>query len=163
MSASSRRRFRPRALVVVARYNEGVTRKLLEGAVAELAASGYRGDEIEVIWVPGAFELPVAVHCGLETGRYDFAVALGVVIRGDTPHFEYISAEATRGLGEAALRFRLPVGFGLLTCDTMEQAVARSGGEAGNKGAEAASAAVQTARALGELGKGRGRQDAPAK
>jgi 6,7-dimethyl-8-ribityllumazine synthase len=163
MAAPSGRRARSRALVVVARYNEGVTRKLLEGAVAELTTAGYRDTEIDVVWVPGAFELPVAVHSGLASGGYALAIALGAVVRGDTPHFEYISAEATRGLGEAALRFRLPVGFGLLTCDTLEQALARAGGDAGNKGAEAAAAAIQTAATLVRLRKGRGRRRAASK
>ncbi|MBI4501298.1 MAG: 6,7-dimethyl-8-ribityllumazine synthase [Gemmatimonadetes bacterium] len=147
----------PRALVVVARFNEGVTRKLLDGAVAELATAGYPADRVDVVWVPGAFELPLAVQAGLEAGSYSVAVALGAVIRGETPHFEYLCAEATRGLGEAALRFATPVGFGVLTCDTLEQALARAGGDAGNKGAEAAAAAVETARMLASLAAGRGR------
>jgi len=144
---------RRRALVVVARYNEVVTRRLLEGATARLATEGYAGGDVDVIWVPGAFELPVAVHRGLGTRRYGVAVALGAVLRGETPHFEYIASEATRGLGEAAIRFGIPVGFGLLTCDTLEQALARAGGEAGNKGAEAAAAAIETARVLEEMGR----------
>jgi 6,7-dimethyl-8-ribityllumazine synthase len=151
-----------RALVVVARYNEGVTRKLLDGALSELRAAGYQPDCVDVVWVPGAFELPVAVHRGLSAGSYAMAVALGAVIRGDTPHFEYICAEATRGLGEVALRFGTPVGFGVLTCDTLEQALARAGGEAGNKGAEAAAAAAETARTLASFASrsARGRQRA---
>ncbi len=142
---------RRRALVVVARYNESVTRRLLDGAMTRLGTDGYRDGNVDVIWVPGAFELAVAVHRGLATGRYRFAVALGAVIRGETPHFAYLSAEAARGLGEAATRFGLPVGFGVLTCDTLEQALARAGGESGNKGAEAAEAALATARALEDL------------
>ena len=156
-SRRNRRPRNPRALVVIARYNEGVTRKLLAGALAELAGAGYGTDRVDVVWVPGAFELPVAVHAGLGSGSYALAVALGAVIRGDTPHFEYICTEATRGLGEAALRFSAPVGFGVLTCDTMEQALARAGGEAGNKGAEAAAAAIETGRALASLAQGRAR------
>jgi 6,7-dimethyl-8-ribityllumazine synthase len=145
----TRARARPRrALVVVSRFNEGVTRRLLDGATGELRAAGFADGAIDVVWVPGAFELPLAVHAGLATRRYALALALGAVIRGDTPHFEFICAEATRGLGETALRHATPVGFGLLTCDTLEQAVARAGGDAGNKGAEAAVAAVQTLRAL---------------
>ena len=120
--------------------------------MAELSVAGYPADRVDVVWVPGAFELPVAVHTGLGAGGYAMAVALGAVIRGETPHFEYICAEATRGLGEAGLRFATPVGFGLLTCDTLEQALARAGGNAGNKGAEAAAAAVETARMLASLG-----------
>jgi 6,7-dimethyl-8-ribityllumazine synthase len=149
MPARSRRR--PRALVVVSRYNEGVTRKLLDGATAELRVAGFAAADVTVVWVPGAFELPVVVHRGLASGDFTLAVALGAVIRGDTPHFEYISAETTRGLGEAAIRYGLPVGFGLLTCDSQEQALERAGGSAGNKGAEAAAAAVQAHRALEQL------------
>jgi 6,7-dimethyl-8-ribityllumazine synthase len=164
MAAKSRRRTapRPRALVVVSRYNESVTRRLLDGALAELGRAGFTAQDLDVVWVPGAFELPIVVHRGFEQGGYVLAVALGAVIRGDTPHFEYLCAEATRGLGEAALLFGLPVGFGLLTCDTLEQAAARAGGDAGNKGEEAAAAAVQTVAALVDLEqkKGSGRRHA---
>lgn len=137
-----------RALVVVSRFNEGVTRKLLEGARSALADAGYDDNGVDVVWVPGAFELPLAVSRGFETQRYALAVALGAVIRGETPHFEFVASAATQGLTEAASRHGRPVGFGLLTCDTLSQALARAGGDAGNKGAEAADAAVQTARAL---------------
>lgn len=137
-----------RALVVVSRYNEGVTRRLLDGARAALAEAGYAEEAVDIVWVPGAFELPVVVGRGLETGRYALAVALGAVIRGETPHFEFVAGAAVHGLGEVATRLGIPVGFGVLTCDSLEQAVARAGGDAGNKGAEAAAAAVETARAL---------------
>lgn len=147
-AASTPPRVSGRALVVVSRYNEGVTRKLLEGAESALGEGGFRGDTVDVVWVPGAFELPVAVHRGLETGRYALAVALGAVIRGETPHFQYIADAASHGLTAAATRFRIPVGFGVLTCDTLEQAVARAGGAAGNKGEEAARAALETLRAF---------------
>ncbi len=137
-----------RALVVVSRYNEGVTRKLLEGARNALAEGGFADDVVDVVWVPGAFELPVAVHRGFETGRYALAVALGAVIRGETPHFEYIASAASHGLTTAAMQFGVPVGFGVLTCDTIAQAVDRAGGAAGNKGEEAARAALETVRAF---------------
>lgn len=139
---------RKRALVVVGRFNEGVTRKLLDGARGALAEGGYPPESVDVVWVPGAFELPVAVGRGLETGNYDLAVALGAVIRGETPHFEYVAGAATQGLTDVVIRVGIPVGFGLLTCDTLGQALARAGGDAGNKGAEAAQAALETARAL---------------
>jgi len=139
-----------RALVVVSRFNEAVTRRLLDGAVRALAQGGC-GDAVDVIWVAGAFELPVTVHRGFATGRYDLAVALGAVIRGDTYHFEAIANETTRGLGEVALTHGLPVGFGLLMCETQEQAMARAGGDAGNKGAEAAEAALEAARTLASM------------
>jgi 6,7-dimethyl-8-ribityllumazine synthase len=139
---------RDRVVVVVSRFNEAVTRRLLDGALEALQDEGFPAHVVDVLWVPGAFELPVVVKGALQTGRYGFAVALGVVIRGETPHFEYISAETTRGLGEIARASGLAVGFGLLTCDTFQQAAARAGGDAGNKGVEAARAAVETAKVL---------------
>jgi len=143
-----------RALVVASRFNEAVTRKLLDGALPVLRGGGYDDARVDVVWVPGAFELPVAVHRGLATGRYDLAVALGAVIRGETPHFDYVAGTAAHGLQDAATQFRLPVGFGLLTCDTMAQALARAGGVAGNKGADAAEAAVATHGVLRQLDRG---------
>ncbi|MFQ6045060.1 MAG: 6,7-dimethyl-8-ribityllumazine synthase [Gemmatimonadales bacterium] len=140
-----------RALVVVSRYNEAVTRKLLAGAESALESGGYRRDSVDVVWVPGAFELPLAVSRGLATGNYALAVALGAVIRGETPHFEYISHAAATGLNEVSLQHGIPVGFGVLTCDTLDQALARAGGPAGNKGEEAAQAALETASALRDI------------
>ncbi len=143
-----------RALIVASRFNEAVTLKLLQGALDVLHQAGFASDHVDVVWVPGAFELPVAVGSGLATKRYRLAVALGAVIRGETPHFDYIAGEATRGIGAAAGRFGTPVGFGLLTCENLEQALARAGGSAGNKGAEAAQAAIDTVRALEVFGNG---------
>lgn len=140
-----------RSVVVVSRFNEAVTRRLLDGALGTLTAEGWGQDQIDVVWVPGAFELPLAVDQALATGRYQLAVALGAVVRGETPHFEYISAAASQGLSDVARSRGVPVGFGLLTCDTEEQALARAGGAAGNKGAEAASAAVEMVRVLEKL------------
>ena len=154
----NRGRSRPRrALVVVSRFNEIVTRRLLDGAAAELRSAGFADGAMDVVWVPGAFELPLVLDRGLRTGRYRLAVALGAVVRGETPHFEYLCTEVTRGLGDAALRHATPVGFGLLTCDTLDQALARAGGDAGNKGAEAAEAALVSLGALARL-----EGDAPA-
>ncbi len=137
-----------RALIVVARFNEGVTRKLLDGARMALAEAGFGDDVTDVVWVPGAFELPVTVRRGFESGRYVLAVALGAVIRGETPHFDYVAGAASHGLMNVATKYGIPVGFGLLTCDVMAQALARAGGDAGNKGEEAARAAVETLQAL---------------
>jgi len=106
---------------------------------------------VDVIWVPGAFELPVAAEVAAATGRYVALVALGCVVRGETPHFEYVAGEAARGLGNVALAHQLPVGFGVLTTETLEQALARAGGAAGNKGYEAADAALTTADVLAQL------------
>lgn len=140
-----------RVLVVVSRFNEGVTRRLLDGALGAVQRRGIDTDRVDVVWVPGAFELPVAVARAVGSGRYRCAVALGAVIRGETAHFDMIAHEATRALGETARETGIPVGFGLLTCDTLEQALARAGGEAGNKGAEAADAALETAETLDRL------------
>lgn len=142
---------RGRAAVVVSRYNEGVTRRLLEGALKTLAEAGWREDRVDVVWVPGAFELPLAVDRLLATGRYRLAVALGAVVRGETPHFEYVSRAAVEGLSRVALHRGLPVGFGVLTCDTLAQALARAGGEAGNKGSEAAAAALEMLEVVDRL------------
>jgi 6,7-dimethyl-8-ribityllumazine synthase len=140
-----------RALVVVSRFNEGVTRRLLDGARAALGEAGYDEGNTTVVWVPGAFELPLVVSAGVASGEYELVVALGAVIRGETPHFDYVSSTASQGLMEAAVRTGIPVGFGLLTCDTLAQAMARAGGAAGNKGEEAARAAIDTLAALRRL------------
>jgi len=143
-----------RALVCASRFNEGVTRRLADGAVATLATRGYDATRVDLVWVAGAWELPLAVDRGLLSGRYDVAVAVGAIVRGETPHFDVLAAEVTRGLGQVALDRGLPVGFGVLTCDTLEQALARAGGANGNKGAEAADAACESARALARLAGG---------
>jgi 6,7-dimethyl-8-ribityllumazine synthase len=146
-------RLRPtgRVAILVSRYNEVITSRLLEGAVACCLETGVSREAIDVIWVPGAFELPVVAAATAATRRYACLVALGVVIRGDTPHFEYVAGEAARGLNEVALRHGVPVGFGVLTVDTMQQAVDRAGGSAGNKGKEAAAAALQAAEVIAQI------------
>ena len=144
----------PRALVVASRYNEAVTRRLIDGAMIALREGGFAEAAVDVVWVPGAFELPMAVRGGLAGGRYGLAVALGAVIRGETDHYRYVAGEAARGLMDVALHFGVPVGFGLLTCDTLEQALARAGGASGNKGEEAVRAALEMRRVLDRLGAG---------
>ena len=137
--------------ILVSRYNESVTRRLLDGALACCGEAGVTAEAIDVVWVPGAFELPAAAAAAAATGGYACLIALGVVIRGETPHFEYVAGEATRGLGEVARANRLPIGFGLLTTETLEQATARAGGTVGNKGHEAAAAAIQAADVIAQL------------
>ena len=137
--------------ILVSRYNEAVTARLLEGALAGCDAAGVPRERADGVWVAGAFELPVAAAAAARTGRYACLVALGAVIRGETPHFEYVAGEATRGLGTVAVEAGLPVGFGLLTVDTLEQAAERAGGGAGNKGYEAAVAAIEAADAIAQL------------
>ncbi len=140
-----------RVAVVVSRFNEIVTTRLLDGARQCLREQGVPEARVDVIWVPGAFELPVAAETAAASGRYAALVALGCVIRGETPHFEFVAGEAARGLATVALAHRLPVGFGLLTTEDLEQAMARAGGAAGNKGYEAADAALTTADVLAQL------------
>jgi 6,7-dimethyl-8-ribityllumazine synthase len=140
-----------RVAVLVSRYNEIVTGRLLDGARQCLRDRGLPDARVDVIWVPGAFELPVAAETAAATGRYAALVALGCVIRGETPHFEYVAGEAARGLAGVALAHRLAVGFGVLTTESLEQAMARAGGAAGNKGYEAAEAALATADVLAQL------------
>jgi len=132
-----------RFAVVVSRFNEAVTQKLLEGALDALTKHGATWDDVDVVWVPGAWELPMATRRLLSSDRYAALVALGAVIRGETPHFDFVAGEAARELAHAAREFDVPVAFGLLTCDTMEQAQARAGGDHGNKGWDAALAALE--------------------
>jgi len=140
-----------RVAILASRYNELITTRLLEGALACCREAGIAREAVDVVWVPGAFELPVAAAAAAGTKRYACLVALGAIIRGDTPHFEYVAGEAARGLGAVAVAHALPVGFGVLTVDTMQQAVDRAGGSAGNKGHEAAAAALQAADVLAQL------------
>ena len=127
-----------RVAVVASRFNETVTRALVDGALDALVRHGAAFDDIDVIWVPGAWELPIAVRRAMATERYEAVVALGAVIRGDTPHFDYVAGEASRGLADASRDSDIALGFGLLTCDNMEQALARSGGGKRDQGRNAA-------------------------
>ncbi|HJQ19167.1 MAG TPA: 6,7-dimethyl-8-ribityllumazine synthase [Gemmatimonadaceae bacterium] len=134
-----------RFAVIASRFNETITRRLVDGAMDCLQRHGAAPDDIDLVWVPGAWELPVVARRLLASERYDALVAIGAVIRGDTPHFDYVAGEASRGLADAAAEYDRPVGFGVLTCDTMEQAEARAGGSHGNKGWDAALAALEMA------------------
>ncbi len=137
-----------RVAVVVARFNQAVTDQLLAGAVQALIERGVAEDAIDVAAVPGAFELPLCAQRMAATGRYDAIVCLGAVVRGETPHFDFVAGEAARGLTEVAARADLPVAFGVLTTDTVEQALARAGGQRGNKGYEAAVTALEMVHIL---------------
>src|SRR5438067_13291685 len=140
-----------RFAVVASRFNETVTQKLVDGALDALVRHGAAADNVDVVWVPGAWELPAAVRRLLASERYDALVAVGAVIRGDTPHFDYVAGEASRGLATASVDFDTPIGFGLLTCDNDEQAQARAGGAHGNKGWDAALAALEMADLFARL------------
>ena len=132
-----------RIVVVASRFNESVTMPLAEGAGAAMVEKGVLFDDIDVLWVPGAWELPIAARRALATERYDACVAVGAVIRGETPHFDVLAGETARGLMDVSRDFDVPVTLGLLTTDTIAQAEARAGGAHGNKGADAALAALE--------------------
>lgn len=140
-----------KAAVIVSRFNELFTEQLLTGAVRTLQRHGVAEGDIDLVWVPGAFELPLAAKVCAESGRYDLVVAVGCVIRGATPHFDYVCSQAASGIGRVALDTGVPVGFGLITADTLEQAAERAGTKAGNKGVEAAEAALEMASLLKQL------------
>ena len=134
--------------VVVARFNSLVTEQLLSGAIDTLRRHGADESGIDVYRCPGTFELPALLNRVAASGRYDAVLALGAVIRGGTPHFEYVAAEATKGVGVISLEANCAVAMGILTCDTMEQALERAGVKAGNKGADTAVAAIEQANAF---------------
>lgn len=137
--------------IVVARFNDFVAQRLLEGAVDTLVRHGADQGDITVVWVPGSFEIPLAAQELAAAGRVDAVVCLGVVVRGDTPHFDYVAGEASKGVGAIGLQAHLPVTFGVVTTETMEQAIDRAGGKHGNKGADAALAAVEMVSLLRDL------------
>jgi len=141
-----------RFAILVSRFNELITDKLLTGARACLLQHGVAETALDVIWVPGAWELPGAALHAAHSGRYAGLVAVGCVIRGETPHFDYVAGEAARGLAGVTVETGVPIGFGVLTTDTVEQALARSGGNKGNKGWEAALSALEMADLFNMLG-----------
>jgi 6,7-dimethyl-8-ribityllumazine synthase len=146
---SSRRSVRPRAgarfAIIAARFNETITKRLLDGALRELAAGGVGESAVDVYWVPGAFELPQAAALAARSGRYAGVVCVGCVIRGQTPHFDFIAGQAAAGIQRVGLDTGVPTTFGVITALTEAQAVERAGGEVGNRGAEAATAALEMA------------------
>jgi len=137
--------------VVVSRFNEFMTRKLLEGAQDALLRHGVNEEDIDVAWVPGSFEIPLAAKKLAETKKYDAIICLGAVIRGATPHFEYIAAEVTKGIAKVGLETGLPVSYGVITTDTLEQAIERAGTKSGNKGFNAAVDAIEMANLFKNL------------
>jgi len=137
--------------LVAARFNGSIVERLLEGARRFLVEHGVREEDLLVVRVPGAWEIPAALDALAATGRVDALIALGVVIRGETPHFDYICNECAAGCARITAQTAIPVGFGVLTCNDAEQAAARAGGKAGNKGEEAAEAALEMANLLGSL------------
>jgi 6,7-dimethyl-8-ribityllumazine synthase len=131
--------------IIISRFNEFITSKLLGGALDALTRNGASEDDITAIWVPGAFEIPLAAKKAAESGKYDAVICLGAVIRGSTPHFDLVASEVAKGVAQVGLGAGVPVMFGVLTTDTIEQAIERAGTKAGNKGFDAALGAIEMA------------------
>ena len=138
--------------IVVARFNEFITSKLLGGAVDALKRENVNDDDIEVAWVPGAFEIPLIADKMAKSGKYDAVICLGAVIRGSTSHYDYVCAEVSKGVAQVSLNSGIPVMFGVLTTDTIEQAIERAGTKAGNKGFECAQGAIEMVNLIRNLG-----------
>jgi 6,7-dimethyl-8-ribityllumazine synthase len=137
--------------IVVARFNAFITERLLQGAIDTLSRHGVSHDDITIAWAPGAFEIPIVVKKMAVSGDFDAVLALGCVIRGGTPHFDYVASAAAKGVAQVALDESVPVSFGVLTTDTIEQAIERAGTKAGNKGSDAAMTAIEMANLMGQL------------
>ena len=138
--------------LVVSRFNDFITKKLLEGAEDALVRHGVNESDVDVAWAPGSFEIPLAAKKLAQTKKYDAIICLGAVIRGGTPHFEYIAAEVTKGIARASLETGLPITYGIITADTLEQAIERAGTKAGNKGFDAAVDAIEMVNLLKGIG-----------
>lgn len=138
--------------IILGRFNEFIGSKLLDGALDALKRHGVAEDDIEITWVPGAFEIPLAAKKAAKTGRYDAVITLGAVIRGGTPHFDMVANEVSKGIANVSLETEVPVIFGILTTDTIEQAIERSGTKAGNKGYDAAMSAIEMTNLFKNLG-----------
>ncbi|MDW7671111.1 MAG: 6,7-dimethyl-8-ribityllumazine synthase [Bacillota bacterium] len=137
--------------LVVGRFNEFIGNKLLSGAIDALTRHGAEDADIDISWVPGAFEIPLAAQKMAASGRYDAVITLGAVIRGSTPHFDYVASETTKGVAKVSMDLGIPVIFGVLTTDTIEQAIERAGTKAGNKGWDAAMSAIEMANLMKSL------------
>jgi len=137
--------------IVIARFNSFIAERLLEGALDTLMRSGVKDKEIEVARVPGAFEIPLVAQKMVKSGKYDAVICLGAVIRGSTPHFDFVANEATKGIAQASMESGVPIIFGVLTTDSIEQAIERAGSKAGNKGSECAATAIEMVNLLPQL------------
>ena len=137
--------------IVIARFNEFIGSKLLSGAIDELKRHGVKDNNIDVIWCPGAFEIPLVAKKAAKTGKYNAIITLGAVIKGSTSHYDYVCAEVSKGVASVSLETSIPVIFGVLTCDNIEQAIERAGTKAGNKGSDAAKSAIEMANLLSKI------------
>jgi len=140
-----------RFAIVASRFNDFITTRLVSGAVDALERHGCDSEAITEVWVPGSFEIPLAARALAASARFDAVIALGCVIRGQTPHFELVAAEVARGVARASLETQVPIAFGVITADTLEQAIERAGTKSGNKGADAAMTAMEMVAVLAQL------------
>ncbi len=140
--------------IVVSRFNEFITSKLLSGALDALIRHGVNENDIDIAWVPGSFEIPITADKLAESGKYDAVICLGALIRGATPHFDYIAAEASKGVAQVGLKTGVPTIFGILTTDNIEQAIERAGTKSGNKGSDSAISAIEMANLFKQLKNG---------
>ena len=140
-----------RFCIIISRFNEFIGSKLLSGAIDTLIRHGVEEDNIDVIWTPGAFEIPLICEKVAKSGKYCAIITLGAIIKGSTPHFDYVSAELSKGIAQVSLKHEIPVTFGVLTVDNIEQAIERAGTKAGNKGADAALTAIEMANVCSNL------------
>ena len=140
--------------VVAARFNDAITRQLLAGALDTLARHGVRDDDVLVVWTPGSYELPLVARTLAKNGKHDAVICLGAVIRGETGHYDMVAGHASSGIGSVSLETGVPVVFGVLTTENMEQAINRAGGKSGNLGCSAAATAIETARLVQAIDKG---------
>jgi len=137
--------------IIASRFNDFITKRLLEGCVDELVRHGAKENDIEVVWAPGAFEIPVLASRMSKSKKYDSVICLGTIIKGSTPHFDYIASEAAKGIANVSLNTGVPVIFGIITSDSIEQAIERAGTKQGNKGRDAARSAIEMANLIKEL------------
>ena len=137
--------------IIVARFNEFISSKLLSGAIDELVRHGAKKENIDILWVPGAFEIPLIAKKAAKTSKYNAIITLGAVIKGSTSHYDYVCAEVSKGVASVGLETEVPVIFGVLTCDNIEQAIERAGTKAGNKGADAAKTAIEMANLVSNI------------
>ncbi len=137
--------------IIISRFNEFIGSKLLSGALDELKRHGTKDENIDIIWVPGAFEIPLTAKKAAKTEKYNAIITLGAVIKGSTSHYDYVCAEVSKGVASVGLETGIPVIFGVLTCDNLEQAIERAGTKAGNKGADAAKSAIEMADLMEKL------------
>lgn len=141
-----------RFAIIVSRFNELITQRLLDGAQDRLIRSGVKKENFDIVWVPGSFEIPLIARKLVRTKKYDAIICLGAIIKGETPHFDYIASESAKGIAQVSLESGIPIEFGIITAETAEQAMERAGIKRGNKGAQAAEAAVEMVNILDQLG-----------